>query len=227
MADFTLERTAGPARTLHERPLPDPVHPTIWWHDVTAPALVLGSSQPDSTIDRDACARGGIDIVRRRSGGGAVLLLPGEVVWLDVVVPRYPDNGRGSGLDDVRESMFRIGTYLRDALLAAAPGLAGHLAVHRGGLETTAWSPTICFDGLGPGEVVADGAKLVGLSQRLTRQAARFQACWHTTYDPGALVDLLPAASRPSPDSLRPVATLDAAASSAVPELLRAALSAA
>lgn len=221
MPDFTLERTAGPARSLHERPLPDPVHPTIWWHDVTAPALVLGSSQADSTIDRDACRRGGIDVVRRRSGGGAVLLLPGEVVWLDVIVPRDD-----VGLDDVRASMCRIGAHLGDALVVAAPGLSGHLAVHRGGLETTAWSSTICFDGLGPGEVMADGAKLVGLSQRLTRQAARFQACWHTTYDPGALVDLLPTASRPSPDALRPVATFDAAASSAVPELLRAALSA-
>ena len=63
-----------------------------------------------------------------------------------------------------------------------------------------------------------------GLSQRLTRQAARFQACWHTVYDPRALVELLPVASRPSVDGLRPVATLDAAASAAVPELLRAAL---
>ena len=30
-------------------------YPTIWWHEVTAPALVLGSSQDESTIDRDAC----------------------------------------------------------------------------------------------------------------------------------------------------------------------------
>ncbi len=227
MPDFTLERTAGSARSLHERSLPDPVRPTIWWHEVTAPALVLGSSQPDSTVDRDACPRGGVDVVRRRSGGGAVLLLPGEVVWLDVIVPRHRDTGGDSGLDDVRESMFRIGTHLRDALVVAAPGLPGDLAVHRGGLETTAWSSTICFDGLGPGEVLADGAKLVGLSQRLTRQAARFQACWHTTYDPEALLALLPVGSRPSPDTLRPVATFDAAASSAVPGLLRTALSAA
>ena len=113
-----------------------------------------------------------------------------------------------------------------DALVAAAPDLAGRLAVHRGPLESTAWSSTICFDGLGPGEVTLDGEKLVGLSQRLTREAARFQACWHTVYDPGALLELLPAASRPAREALRPVATLDAAASAAVPELLRAALSA-
>ena len=223
MHRFSLEHTAGPARALHHRPIPDPASPTIWWHEVTEPALVLGSSQLESTIDHDACAHAGIDVVRRRSGGGAVLLLPGEVFWLDVIVPRQND----TSLDDVRASMCRIGSIVSDALVAAAPDLAELVEVHRGSLETTEWSSTICFDGLGPGEVVFDGAKLVGLSQRLTRQAARFQACWHTVYDPRALVELLSVASRPALDALRPVATLDAASSAAVPELLRAALSAA
>ena len=222
MVRFSLEHTTGPARSLHDRPIPDPAYPTIWWHEVTAPALVLGSSQPDSTIDRDACARAGIDVVRRRSGGGAVLLVPGEVFWVDVIVPRQSD----TSLDDVRGSMCRVGSIVCDALVAAAPGLAGRVEVHRGPLETTEWSSTICFDGLGPGEVLLDGAKLVGLSQRLTRQAARFQACWHTVYDPQALLELLPATSRPSAGDLRPVATLDAATSAAVPEFLRASLSA-
>ena len=145
--------------------------------------------------------------------------MPGEVFWFDVIVPRQSD----TSLDDVRASMCRIGSIVCDALVAAAPGLAGHVEVHRGPLETTAWSSTICFDGLGPGEVLLDGAKLVGISQRRTRQAARFQVCWHTVYDPAALLELLPATSRPSAGDLRPVATLDAATSAAVPELLRAA----
>ena len=104
MHGFALEHTVGSAQSLHHRPIPDPVSPTIWWHDVAGPALVLGSSQPDSTIDLDACSRAGIEVVRRRSGGGAVLLVPGEVVWLDVIVPRGGDGGRDAGLDDVRAS---------------------------------------------------------------------------------------------------------------------------
>ena len=41
-----------------------------------------------TAIDLDvACAAPGVEVVRRRSGGGAVLLVPGEVVWFDVVVP--------------------------------------------------------------------------------------------------------------------------------------------
>ena len=218
---FALEHTAGPAAALHHRPLPDPVEATIWWHDVTTPAVALGSSQPDAAVDRSRCERAGIDVVRRRSGGGAVLLVPGEVVWLDVIVPRT------AALDDVRASMCVMGSHLRDAIASAAPHLDGRLAVHRGSLDATTWSSTICFDGIGPGEVLLDGVKLVGLSQRLTRAAARFQACWHTVYDPRAILDVLPPASRPPVEALRPVATFGAEASAAVPELLRAALSAA
>ena len=46
----------------------------MWVADPTGPALVLGSAQPESDV------RAGVDIevVRRRSGGGAVLVVPGE-----------------------------------------------------------------------------------------------------------------------------------------------------
>jgi lipoate---protein ligase len=218
---WRVERRSLRATEFHALDIPDPAERAVWVADPTGPALVLGSSQPDADV------RPGVDleVVRRRSGGGAVLLVPGEVVWLDVIVPRGSGSGDRGGLDDVRASMCRIGTHVGEALVAAVPELADRVAVHRAAMETTPWSSTICFDGLGPGEVLLDAVKLVGLSQRLTRQAARFQACWHTAYDVGALLDLLPAASRPPRAVLRPVATLDAAASAAVPELLRAALS--
>ena len=71
-------------------------------------------------------------------------------------------------------------------------------------------------------------AKLVGISQRRTRSAARFQVCWHTRYDPAALPALLLPEHRPPLDVLRPVATLDPASTAgqlAIPERIRAALS--
>jgi lipoate-protein ligase A len=51
-------------------------------------ALVLGSRQTPDLVDADACARENIEIVRRRSGGGVVFLVPEEHVWLDIVIPR-------------------------------------------------------------------------------------------------------------------------------------------
>ena len=50
-------------------------------------AVVLGSGQPEGTVDPDACAAAGAQVVRRRSGGGAVLVEPGGSVWVDLVVP--------------------------------------------------------------------------------------------------------------------------------------------
>ena len=55
---------------------------------------------------------------------------------------------------------------------------------------------------LRPGEVVApDGAKLVGISQRRTRVAARFQCAVHRRWDPARLVDAL-VEPRPSVEEL-------------------------
>lgn len=216
MIDVVVEGTTGSVEALHHRPLPEPLVPTIWVHHFETPALVLGSSQADAVVDRDACRRAGVDVVRRRSGGGAVLLVPGQVVWIDVVLPR----GTRAALDDVRAGMVWIGSLVRDALVAAAPALADRMTVHDGPLVATPWSATVCFDGIGPGEVLLDGSKLVGLSQRLTREAARFQASWHTAYDPAALVALLAPEFRAPVGELRPVATVDPVIGSVVCELL-------
>ena len=150
---------------------------SVTWCDVIAPAIVLGSTQGD-----DAVASGTtIDVVRRRSGGGAVLVAPGEVVWADVVVPA------GDPLWDA--DVGRATWWLGD-VWAAALDLAGAV-VHRVGLVTTAWSPWVCFAGLGPGEVTVDGRKVVGISQRRTRDGALFQCAVPLAWDPARLLEAL------------------------------------
>ena len=54
----------------------------------TSGALVLGSTQDGSSIDHRRCADSGLEVVRRRSGGAAVIVRPGAQVWLDVYVPK-------------------------------------------------------------------------------------------------------------------------------------------
>jgi lipoate-protein ligase A len=127
---------------------------------VDRPALVLGSTQAMASG-----AGSSIEVVRRRSGGGAVLLAPGDL-WIDVVLT--PDDPLW--LDDVGRSAHWVGD-----VFAAAIGGDAH--VHRGPMVRTEWSSLVCFAGLGPGEVTAGegGPKLVGISQRRTRAAARFQ----------------------------------------------------
>jgi len=154
-------------------------------------------------------------IVRRRSGGGAVLLVPGEVTWLDVIVPV----GSPGWADDVHGPMIWLGRQLAAVLDLLLYGSA-EIAVHEGRLITTRWSSTVCFDGVGAGEVLLDGRKLVGISQRRTRHAARLQCCWYSHHDPLALVGLLAPAHRPSPAELQPVATVTRAIADAIPDAL-------
>ena len=85
-ASVTQERT-GPASTLFAASSwLDVNEPTVRVLTVSAPTIVLGSSQSFDVVDLDACASARVDVVRRRSGGGAVWL-DDDLLWVDVFVP--------------------------------------------------------------------------------------------------------------------------------------------
>ncbi|MAT05736.1 MAG: hypothetical protein CL424_11925 [Acidimicrobiaceae bacterium] len=148
------------------------VEPVVRICTPTAPAIVLGSRQTPELLDLVRVAARGLDVVRRRSGGGAVLLRPGDVVWIDLVLPH------GLAPDDVRGSMIWAGTCWQAALVELG-AVADDVRVHDGGMECTPWSDLVCFAGLGPGEITTAGRKLVGLSQRRTRHGLRIQGQVH------------------------------------------------
>ena len=181
---WVVERHRGPASTFHARPLPDPVVPAVWVLTVDRPALVLGSAEPADHADADALAAAGIELVRRRSGGGAVLLVPDAVTWVDLLLPA----GHPLWVDDVGRATHWVGR----AWAAALRSLGVDAHAHIGPMAHRPWSDRVCFAGLGPGEVVdGDGRKLVGLSQRRTRAGARFQTSLHHRWDPAAMAAAL------------------------------------
>ena len=184
MTAWAVERSVGPAADHHRRPLPDPVERAVWARAVDRPALVLGSTQPDGLVDAAAVAAAGVDLVRRHSGGGAVLLHPGGQLWLDVLVPAGDDLWR----DDVGAAFHWLGETWAGALAE----LGVDAQVHHGPMERSAWSGLICYAGRGPGEVFVDGAKVVGIAQRRTRAGARFQcAALLEPWDPAPVLDFL------------------------------------
>ncbi len=184
MPDWSVSTWRAPAADLHALALPaEGRH--VWLLEAVRPALVLGSTQSDADADAAACASAGVEVARRRSGGGAVLVGSDECVWIDVLVPR------GDPL--WRDDVGRAGWWLGDAWAAAMAtvGVDG-CRVHRGGMVPSEWSKVVCFAGLGPGEVVdAGGAKVVGVSQRRTRAMARFQCAVPLRWDPARLSGLL------------------------------------
>ncbi|MCU1368764.1 MAG: hypothetical protein JWN39_4403 [Ilumatobacteraceae bacterium] len=192
MWDVEIHR--GAAAQFHSRDMPSVIEPAVWWFEVRAPALVLGSAQPASHVDDAECAARGIEVVRRRSGGGAVLLEPGDALWADVLLPAADPRWTG----DVSRSAWWLGEVWQSAL--GAIGEDG-LTVHRGPMVRTEWSDHVCFAGVGGGEVMRGGAKVVGISQRRTRAGVRFQCALYRHWRPEAHVPLF-ATPGPSVDDL-------------------------
>ena len=78
----------APAALPRPRPCPTRSSGRCGSASPTGPALVLGSTQRARSSTHAACAAAGIEVVRRRSGGGAVLVEPGRVLWVDVLAAR-------------------------------------------------------------------------------------------------------------------------------------------
>jgi lipoate-protein ligase A len=182
-----LHKREGTAEELHHSVLP--VERGVWLLTPTRPAIVLGSSQKDEDVDHAFCAANGIDVVRRRSGGGAVYVHPTESLWIDIVVPR----GDALWNDDIGKSMWWIGDWWV-ALLADAGVVSAR--VHRGAFERNDWSDIVCFAGKGSGEVFPQEShaqqKIVGISQRRTRDYALFQCIAYFQWDAALHAAMLP-----------------------------------
>lgn len=201
-----MTRWAGRATALHSRP----IRPANRLNQLiaTSPAVVLGRAQKvdDSFVARAGGA--GLEVARRVSGGTAVMVGPGECLWVDVVVAKDADGWN----DDIGKA----GCWMGDQWVAAleAAGVPG-CKVHRTGMQKLPGYDTVCFAGIGPGEVLnSDGAKLVGISQRRTRDWALFQCAIPLRWDPEPLIALLGPAAEPARDAH--VATIDDATAAAV-----------
>lgn len=168
---WKVEWRSGQARFLHDTwPPADQTDDRVVAVCEAAPpaTLVLGSTQTEPVLlDTEALRAGRLSVTRRTSGGGAVLIDSSAQVWIDVWLPRADVLFE----DDVINSSAWLGAAWKSAL--GNLGLDG-LEVARGGLRRSRWSDLVCFAGVGPGELLWRGRKLVGLSQRRTREGARF-----------------------------------------------------
>lgn len=166
---WSVAHLAGTPQELHD--LDPGVNPgrLVWVMEPSRSALVLGSTQSSDVV---VGAPRGVDVARRRSGGGAVLVEPTNTLWIDVIVP----SGDPLWSDDVSAAANWLGQTWVDVIGGAA-------LVHRGPMVRAAWSSLVCFAGTGPGEVVDGERKIVGISQRRTRAWGRFQCVAYAEHD--------------------------------------------
>jgi lipoate-protein ligase A len=175
----------------------------LWWCNVDAPALIVGSSQSVDTVRSVCAAENGIDVVRRRSGGGIVYVHPSDSVWIDITISREDP----LWVDDVSSSMLWLGGVFVDAL---SPWLT--TSVYTDAFSAGEFGREICFVSHSPGEVFAGDAKVVGISQRRTRDGARFQCVLYRQWNPSEWTPCIDArAAADAASSLR-VATVAATA---------------
>jgi len=190
----SAEERSGGAGWFDVEPFRAAGHRVVVVRRVTSPAIVLGSTQDERVVDRQRASQAGFAVVRRRSGGGAVLVGPGDPWWFDLWIPR------GDPLfdDDVGRAPAWVGECWVTTLGALGLGDPGGLQVHRGPPVRAPWSDLVCFAGIGPGEVVATfrgsaqpPRKVVGIAQWRGREGVLFHCAAYRRWDPRALSDLL------------------------------------
>jgi len=163
----------GTATDFHSKDLP--VERALWLCSAEKPALILGSTQDESDVRVDVAVGSGIEIVRRRSGGGGVYVAPDESVWMDITISREDPLWQ----DDVSASMLWLG----DAFVQALQPWV-HAETFRGTFHNGDVGRAVCFASAAPGEVFVGDNKLVGISQRRNREGARFQCVLYRQWNP-------------------------------------------
>jgi lipoate-protein ligase A len=134
--------------------------PTMFVVRLGEATLVLGTRQSRGILD---IGRIGQMALRRRRGGGGLVFLQPDDLWIDWWIPT--SDARWSG--DVRVSALTAGEWWREAL---SNQVDGDITVHDGPLRGNPQHRVVCFAGRGPGEVFVDGRKAVGLAQWRVRE---------------------------------------------------------
>ena len=129
--------------------------PTLRLYGWTPPSISLGQSQRIRTVDEAACRSGGVDVVRRPTGGLAILHT--DELTYSISLPVQHPVAEG----DVMTSYRRIADAIIAMLKALGVADASADAVAK---EDKAKSP-VCFEAPSDYEVIGGGKKLVGSAQ--------------------------------------------------------------
>jgi lipoate-protein ligase A len=174
------------------------VGPTVRFYSWNPPCVSIGFGQPIHDVDRAACVERGWDVVRRPSGGKAIL----HVDELTYSVCAPPDEPRVAG--GIVESYGRLVAGLLAGLRGL--GLEPAEAKPEYGPEQEAEGP-VCFDGPARYEITVAGRKLVGSAQARPKGGIMQHGTMPLTGDITRIIDGLvwngPTARRSARDRLR------------------------
>ncbi len=165
--------------------------PTVRFFAWAPPAVSLGYGQPlDARIDAAARARLGIGLVRRPTGGSAILHEGPAAELTYSVVARAGDF---DGSDDLLETYRVLGSGLAAGLRRL--GIPAEVVPLR--REARRAAPTFCFARTGAYEIAVGGKKVVGSAQRRQTRAFLQHGSVLLDADPGRLRAVFPGVDDP------------------------------
>ncbi len=134
----------------------------LWTYAWSKPVLVLGYAQPSSEVDPAPCLRLGVPILRRITGGSAVLHEGGRSVSLSLALPA--DHLWARGIHTL------YGAFV-SAVAEALEGLGAEVRPWRPGDGTPRRRSPICFEDHRGETLLAGGRKVLGCAQTRRRRA--------------------------------------------------------
>jgi lipoate-protein ligase A len=130
--------------------------PTLRFYQWTPPCLSLGYFQPIDVVDFDGCRALGVEVVRRPTGGRAIL--HDRELTYSVALPASVLGHDGG----VLPSYYQLSLALQDGLRRL--GVPATLAPESAATRPTLHGP-VCFDRPSAHEILLEGRKLVGSAQ--------------------------------------------------------------
>jgi lipoate-protein ligase A len=168
--------------------------PTVRFYGWRPATVSLGYAQPlDEAVDRAAGRALGIGLVRRPTGGSAILHEPPEAEVTYSVIAR---EGDFRGADDVLETYRVLGAGLAAGL--ARLGVRAELTPLVRGRRAENASPAFCFRRAGAYELSVGGRKLVGSAQRRQRRAFLQHGSVLLDADPARIRAVFPRETEPT-----------------------------
>ncbi len=131
------------------------VPPTLRFFGWIPACLSLGQAQAAADVDRDACRRDGVDVVRRPTGGRAILHT--DELTYSVIAPDDEPHVAGAIVESYRRLSEGLLTGL---MLMGVPTRQAERPDHHDNDQGP-----ICFEVPSNYEIVFDGKKLVGSAQ--------------------------------------------------------------
>jgi lipoate-protein ligase A len=160
--------------------------PTLRLYTWAACCVTIGCGQPIADIDLEYCTAAGLPVLRRLSGGTAVLHEPAQLAFMMVLPPAHPlvHGDVVESYAPVSRALLRALSYLGIQAEALPPAAARALPADPLGRAA-------CFGALAPYEIVWQGKKLIGHAQVRRRSAVLLGGTLLLAFDPAALARVL------------------------------------